>query len=100
MATTTTTISMRLPKNEVGHLNKLAVLLNFDRATFLKKALRQGIEDLVFEQVCQAYRNGEITLSKAAEMAGMSLREMLARMPSSRLELNYGVDDLSEDMQP
>lgn len=97
--TATTTISMRLPKNEVGRLDRMASEMGSDRATFLKRALRQGVDDLIFKNVCQAYRDGEITLSKAAETVGISLREMMARMPSARLELNYGMDDLNEDMQ-
>ena len=53
----------------------------------------------MFERACQAYRDGEATLSRAAEIAGLSLREMMHRMRSANLELNYDVGDLSKDLQ-
>lgn len=96
---TTTTISMRLPKSEVGRIEKLARELGTGRPTFLKRALQRGAADLMFERACQAYRDGEATLSRAAEIAQLTVRDMLLKMKSADLELNYGVDDLSKDLQ-
>ena len=93
------TISMRLPQREVGRLEKLARDLGTERSTFLKQALQRGVAELMFELACQAYRDGEATLSRAAEMAGLPLRDMMLKMRSADLELNYGVDDLEKDLQ-
>ena len=98
--TPTTTLSMRLPTREVARLEKLAREQGTERSAFLKQALQRGVESLVFERACQAYRNGEATLSRAAEMAGLSLQEMMHRLRSAGLELNYGPDDLAEDLKP
>ncbi|MBL7077717.1 MAG: UPF0175 family protein [Kiritimatiellae bacterium] len=95
----TVTISLRLPRSEVGRLEKLARELGTERPAFLKRALQRGAADLMFERACQAYRDGEATLTRAAEIAGLSLREMIHRMRSADLELNYGVDDLAKDLQ-
>ena len=96
----TVTISMRLPKSEAGRMGRLARELGMERPTFLKQALKRGAADLMFEGACQAYRRGEATLSRAAEMAGLSLRDMLLRMHDAGLELNYGIADLQKDLQP
>ncbi len=95
----TTTLSMRLPRREVARLEKLAKELGAERPTFLKQALRRGVADLMFERACQLYRDGEATLSRAAEIAGLSLHDMMGKLRSAGLELNYGVDDLAKDMQ-
>jgi len=95
---TTTTISMRLPRREVERLEQAARDFGTERPTFLKQALQRGAADLMFERACQAYRDGEATLSRAAEMAQMSLHDMILRLRSSDLELNYGVDDLARDL--
>ncbi len=95
----TMTISMRLPRSEVGRLERLARELGVERPTFLRRALQQGVADLMFERACQAYRDGEATLSRAAEIAGLPLRDMMLKMQSADLELNYGVDDLAKDLQ-
>jgi predicted HTH domain antitoxin len=96
----TVTISMRLPKAEAGWIARLAHDLGMERPTFLKQALKRGAADLVFERACQAYRRGEATLSRAAEMAGLTLREMVLRMQDADLELNYSVADLQKDLLP
>lgn len=94
-----TTISMRLPDREVGRLEKLAREMGTERPAFLKQALARGVADLMFDWACQAYRTGEATLSRAAEMAGLPLRDMLLKMQDADLKLNYGVDDLARDLQ-
>lgn len=95
----TVTISLRLPKAEAGRLARLASETGMERPAFLKQALKRGTEDLLFERACQAYRRGEATLSRAAELAGLSLRDMISRLSAAGLELNYGVADLEKDLQ-
>lgn len=95
----TITISLRLPRSEVGRLEELAHELGSERSAFLRRALQRGAADLMFERACQAYRDGEATLSRAAEMAGVSLRDMMQKMRHAGLELNYGVDDLAKDLR-
>ena len=54
----------------------------------------------LFERACAAYRRGEITLARATEWAGLSLREMLLRMSKADLELHYDARDLEKDLAP
>ncbi len=96
----TVTVSMRLPKAEADRLTQVARRTGMERATLLKRAVRRGTQDLLFEEACRAYRAGEATLSRAAEIAELSLREVILRMREADLELNYGVDDLAKDLQP
>lgn len=96
----TVTLSMRLPPAEVKRLAAAATLGGLDRSAFLKHALRRGARDLMLEQASDAYRRGAATLSRAAQMAGLSLRDFLAQMPNARLELNYSGEDLAQDLQP
>ena len=96
----TVTISVRVPKSEADRWRQLAHDTGMDRATLLKQALRTGCVSALFERACAAYRRGEITLARAAEMAGLSLREMLLRMPQAELELHYGAGDLEKDLAP
>ena len=96
----TVTISMRIPKAEAGRMERLAHDLGMERPTFLKQALKRGAADLVFDRACQAYRDGNATLSRAAEMAELTLRDMMLRMRDGDLEMNYSVSDLRKDLQP
>ena len=95
----TVTISLRLPKAEAGRLDRLAEATGMERPTFLRQALKRGSEDLLFERASLAYRRGEATLSRAAALAGLSLRDMIARLPAAGLELNYSVAELEKDLR-
>jgi predicted HTH domain antitoxin len=96
----TTTVAIRIPVAEAERLSRLARESGLDRATLLKQALREGCDDILFERASAAYRKGTVSLSRAAEMAGLRLRDMILRLHSSGLTLNYGVDDLAEDLRP
>jgi len=50
------------------------------------------------EAACAAYRRGEVTLSRAAEIAGISLYDLLARFPSTDLQLNLTAEDLRKEL--
>ncbi len=93
------TVSLRLSTAEAERLERQAREMEIERPTFLKRALRRGAADLLFERGCEAYRRGEVTLSRAAEMAGLSLRDMIVRMQRADLELSYGVADLARDLR-
>lgn len=96
----TVTLSVRVSKAEADRWGYLAHEAGMDRTTLLKQALRTGCASALLERACAAYRRGEITLALAAERAGLSLREMLARLPDAGLELHYGPRDLEKDIAP
>ncbi|MFA5205431.1 MAG: UPF0175 family protein [Lentisphaeria bacterium] len=95
----TVTLSMRLPESDVKRFESLANELGTLRPAFLRQALKRGVDDLMFERACHVYRNGEATLARAAEIAGLSLPEMMAKLRDAGLELNYGVAELQRDLQ-
>ena len=93
------TISVRLPEAEVRRFEHVANELGTARPAFLRQALERGAKDLMFERACQLYRDGEATLSRAAEVADLSLPEMILKMKDADLELSYGVEELRKDLQ-
>lgn len=94
----TVPLSTRVTEEEARSVDEMADLLGLDRSAFLKKVIRQGLTDIRFEEACRAYRQRRATLSRAAEMARLGVRDLLLRLSTASLELNYGVDDLQEDL--
>ncbi len=47
----------------------------------------------------ELYREGRVSLGKAAEIAGLSIREFLYELRSRNIPLNYDVEELEEDMK-
>lgn len=94
----TMTLSVRLDADEVRLLDQVAARDGLDRSAMLKRFLRRGYADYRYETACTAYRRGEVSLSRAAEMAGLSLLDFLARFPDAGLELNLTPDDLRREL--
>ena len=95
----TSTVSARLDDKEIAELDALTQLTGFDRSAVLKSIFRKGIQDWRMELAAQKYRAEEVTLSRAAEIAGISQWDFMARMDEAGLELHYGPEDLEEDLQ-
>ena len=93
------TVSTRLDPEEVKLLESLAELSGFDRSTLIKFLLRRGMKELRFEQACRVFRKEEVTLSRAAEIAGLNTWDFIARMQGQGLELHYGVEDFNHDIE-
>lgn len=94
----TMTLSLRMETDEVRMLDEAAAKDGLDRASLLKRLLRRGYADYRCETACAAYRRGEVSLSRAAEMAGLSLYDLLGRFPADRLELNLTAGDLQREL--
>ncbi len=94
----TVTLSTRLTEEEAARIDQLAVELGLDRGSLLKQLIRKGYRDLQIEMALNAYRQGTITLSRAAEIAGLSLRDILLRLPEQSIELNYDVAELNREL--
>lgn len=96
----TRTLSVRLDEQEVVWMDEAAARDGVDRSAILKRFLRSGYADYRFDTACDAYRRGRVTLSAAAEQAGIPLYDFLARLPEAGLELNLTAGDLRRELAP
>ena len=94
----TTTVSTRIEEDELRVLNSLVESSGYDRSTLVKMLLRRGMKALRLESAVDAYRKEKITLSRAAEMAGISTWDFVALMDNEELELHYGADEFEADL--
>ena len=92
----TTTVSTRLDPAEVELPDALGESSGLDRAALLKVLVRRGIKELRMDHAVAAYRDGLVTLSRAAEMAGLGVWDFLARMTDEGL--HYDVAEFEADL--
>jgi len=64
----------------------------------MRSLLRRGMRECRLEQAAEAYRRADATLSRAAEIAGVSTWDFLARMGGEGLELHYGIEEFEADL--
>lgn len=69
-----------------------------DRSTLVRELVSTGMKERFLERAIQLYKNGRITLWKAARIAGISLWEMTEVLRERRVEAAYGKRDLEADL--
>lgn len=95
----TVTFSTRLGTEEAKRIDQLAAELDLDRGSLLKQLIRKGYRDVQMRRALDSYRRGISTLSRAAEIAGLSIRDLLLHLPDQSIELNYDLRELRRDME-
>ncbi len=94
----TTALSVRMSTAESHQVDLCAKRGGMDRSALLKQLIRTGLKQYKLDQAVQDYRAQRASLSRAAEIAGLSVRDFISRMGSVGLELNYGVEEFESDL--
>ena len=95
----TAALSVRMDASEARQVDACAKQSGLDRSALLKQLIRTGLKQHRMDQAVQAYCAQEISLSRAAEIAGVCTRDFLSRMGTNGIELNYGVEEFNADLQ-
>lgn len=67
------TISARVPDDLEAELEEFISEKNLDRSTAIRKLLAEGLDDWQQQRALEKLEAGETTLSRGAEMAGLSV---------------------------
>ena len=92
-------ISARLPKDRIKLIEEIAHEEKVDKSTILDRALEHYTREWSLKKALELYRNGTITLSRAAEIAGLSIWEIIDTLEKRKIILQYDAEDLEEDMK-
>lgn len=92
-------ISLRLPAETFEELEKIAREESKDKSRLMRELLALGIKEKKLEKAIQLYKEGKVTLWKAARVAGISLWQMMEVMREHRVEAQYGLRELEEDLK-
>jgi hypothetical protein len=80
--------TVRLSKNVVKAIARWARLQKIDQSTAIRQLLAIGVEDVAVK----LYREGQVTLNEAAELADVNLREMVDILASHGVPGNIKLD--------
>lgn len=95
----TQVIAARFPQSSVEKLEEIAKEEQIDKSTVIARALQQYIKNWNLERALTLYREGKITLWKAARIADMSLWEMMDIIKQRRIPIQYTFKDFKEDFE-
>ena len=96
---TTEVVSARLPKEMVDLIEEIAREEKVDKSTVLDRALDHYIREWKLQRALESYREGAATLPRAAEIAGLSVWEMIDVLSRRKIQPQYDIEDLEEDLK-
>lgn len=93
------TISVRLDEKLIKEVENIEDELKTDRSEVIRRLLDQSIKEWKIKRVIELLRKGEISIGKAAELAGITLYEMIKIADDSGILIGYSEKDLAKDVK-
>lgn len=93
------TVTTRIPEDEEQLLAELEEEMSADRSEVLRRLIRDGLEDWRKEKALQQLENHQITLRRAADIAGVTYVEMLTVAAEKGIDVGYTAEDLERDLE-
>ncbi len=90
----TRNLTVRVDEDIYREIEETADLENVDKSTVARGLLETGIKEAKKRRGIEQYRAGSTTLWKAAEVAGVSLREMMNLIVEARIPMHITPDDV------
>lgn len=97
---TTSTISVRLAKDILKDLSEVEAKWETDRSEAIRRLLSNAIKEWKTRDALEKLRERKVTISGAAELADLSLWEMIDLSMKEKIDwIEYGKDDLEQDLK-
>jgi len=93
------TVSVRIDDEEKAELDRVAELLEQDRSTTMRQAMREGVETLRSRHATERYQSGDVSINEAARLAGLSIAGWLELAHERGLTTQLSETDLSFDAE-
>ena len=91
-------MGIRLPKEVLDKIEKISKNENEDRSTIIRKLMLMGYMEFMKKKAFEEYSKGNISFSKAAEIAGLTLWEMEKYLINQGYRSEYSIEDLEKEM--
>jgi predicted HTH domain antitoxin len=91
-------VTARVPEDLFEAIEEHRTAEQLDRSTAVIQLLERGVEDWRVDTAVRRYRDGEVSLGKAAEIADVSLWEFFDILADRGVEMNYTEEDLAADI--
>ena len=89
-------LTVRIDEETYEEIELTASRENVDKSTVARRLLKTGIQEARKKRALEMYREGKLSLWKAASEAGMPLREMMDLLVENRIPLNITPEDVDE----
>lgn len=90
-------ITVQVSDDDREQIDVVADLLDTDRNTVIREALREGLAEMRLDLAVEQYRAGELSADEAARIAGLNLADWLAIARERNLTPQFTADDRAAD---
>ncbi|MFU8869091.1 UPF0175 family protein [Natronococcus sp.] len=91
-------VTARMSDEELDLLDRLAEQRGGGRSDAIREAVRRGAREELIRIALERYREGEVGMRGAAEIAGVSIARMMAEANDRNVLSNYDEADLEADV--
>lgn len=91
-------VTARMSDEELDLLDRLADMRGVSRSDAIREAIREGAREQLVRIALERYREGDVGMRGAAELAGVTIAEMMAEANERGILLNYDEADLESDV--
>ncbi|PSP75656.1 hypothetical protein BRC81_14820 [Halobacteriales archaeon QS_1_68_20] len=91
-------VTARMSREELDLLDRLANERGESRSDAIRAAIRRGAREELIRIALQRYREGEVGMRGAAEIAGLTIAEMMHEANERGVLSNYDEADLEDDV--
>ncbi|MBI4219615.1 MAG: UPF0175 family protein [Chloroflexi bacterium] len=92
-------IASRVPDDLAADLKRIEEIEHLDRSSAVRRLLYKAVRDWKLEYVSEQYRESRVTLEKAAEYAGVPVREMMDYLRQRKVPAQYDLEDFEHDLK-
>ena len=93
-----TQLNLRIPGELARELEELAHAEHLEKIDIARQLLREGVARRKQELALRLYAEGKITKSKAAEVAGISLWDMMALVEQRGVRWEYSLEEAKAEL--
>ena len=92
-------ISIILPDDLKEEIDKLRELYKEEQSAYIRKLLWKSVAQEKFDYALKEYIDDKISLGKAAEIAGISIWEMLDELKKRNITLKYKISEAELEIE-
>ncbi|MBA7541922.1 hypothetical protein ES705_34238 [subsurface metagenome] len=92
-------ISIRPTEEIERKLERLIGIEKTERSALIRRILDIGIDEELKKHALELFRDKKVSLAKAAEIANISVREMMDLIKEKGVSLHITIEDIREDFE-
>lgn len=91
-------VTARMSEEEIDLVERLSEATGQSRSDAIRSAIRRGASDELIRVALQRYQDGNVGIRGAADIAGISIAEMMHEANERGVMSNYDEADLAGDV--